>query len=422
MYIQDEWPEGPNGTSYDGLGLWKLLQNGESPFRQQWDVALLVKEVEEATAAKVRDIPLVSCGANYYGFHFELENHPPVLARLARGDVNMPDFDGFPLEKQIPEVQFEAAVYSLARDSPVLPVPHLIRHRMPVRSDGPHLNPPIDISGRRLMLFEKESDSRVNWRQLNEPQQDAIITQAAGLRAALYNLELTGGFDQEWFLARLFEQKPSSLPIPVAPTREFCLTLLTAKINATIRNIGDMIGWESDNATVGPIAAAAKQSLLRLIPHILPADDGRGSLYRLVLEHGDFGIHNMTISIDPITSEALITSLYDWETGCITPALLSDLEMAVIVDLNVDANASPTVSRMKADSTKEELETYAKWARSYTTTLFNQVRDYKSAILAGKDARHLWFALRDWRGQDPEGYFGSLGDWAEKRLKEMGKE
>jgi len=47
-----------------------------------------------------------------------------------------------------------------------------------------------------------------------------------------------------------------------------------SKIEATISNIGDMIGWESDNVTVGPIAAAAKQSLLRLVPHIMPADSG----------------------------------------------------------------------------------------------------------------------------------------------------
>ena len=59
-----------------------------------------------------------------------------------------------------------------------------------------------------------------------------------------------------------------------------------------------MIGWESDNNTVGPIAAAAKQSLLRLIPHIMPTDNDENSLYRLVLEHGDFGIHNMSITMD----------------------------------------------------------------------------------------------------------------------------
>ena len=47
-----------------------------------------------------------------------------------------------------------------------------------------------------------------------------------------------------------------------------------------------MIGWESDNATVDPVAAAAKQSLLQLIPHIIPLHHSGKCLYRLVLEHG----------------------------------------------------------------------------------------------------------------------------------------
>lgn len=48
-----------------------------------------------------------------------------------------------------------------------------------------------------------------------------------------------------------------------------------------------MIGWESDANTVGPVAAAAKQSLLRVIPHMMPEDSGQADLYRLVLDHGD---------------------------------------------------------------------------------------------------------------------------------------
>ena len=89
-----------------------------------------------------------------------------------------------------------------------------------------------------------------------------------------------------------------SFPVPVAPTREFCVALFIPEIEATIGNIGDLISWEDDNASVGPIAAAAKQSLIRLIPHIIPLhDDGKG-FYRLVLEHGDFGVHNMSITED----------------------------------------------------------------------------------------------------------------------------
>ena len=125
-----------------------------------------------------------------------------------------------------------------------------------------------------------------------------------------------------------------------------------------------MIGWESDNVTVGPIAAAAKQSLLRLIPHILPADSGQTSLYRLVLEHGDFGIHNMSITIDA-NGQPLVTSLYDWETGCIVPAILSDPLMAVTVDLVTDENAAPSFIRVPDDATPDDRVQYMTWARQY---------------------------------------------------------
>jgi hypothetical protein len=137
-----------------------------------------------------------------------------------------------------------------------------------------------------------------------------------------------------------------------------------SKIEATIRNIGDIIGWESDNVTVGPIAAAAKKSLLRLIPHIMPADSGQTSLYRLVLEHGDFGIHNMSITIDA-NGQPLVTSLYDWETGCIVPAILSDPLMAVIVDLVTDENAAPSFIRVPDNATPDDRVQYMTWARQY---------------------------------------------------------
>jgi hypothetical protein len=72
-----------------------------------------------------------------------------------------------------------------------------------------------------------------------------------------------------------------------------------------------MIGWEDDNNVIGPITAAAKQSLLRLIPHIMTVT---GPLYRLVLDHGDSGIHNMSITMDA-NGKFAVTALYDRETG-----------------------------------------------------------------------------------------------------------
>jgi hypothetical protein len=125
-----------------------------------------------------------------------------------------------------------------------------------------------------------------------------------------------------------------------------------------------MIGWEDDNNTVGPIAAAAKQSLLCLIPHIMPMDNDENSLYRLVLEHGDFGIHNMSITMDD-NGLPLVTSLYDWETGSIVPAILSVPLMAVGVDLVTNENADPSITRVPDYATSGDRAKYMTWARQY---------------------------------------------------------
>lgn len=180
----------------------------------------------------------------------------------------------------------------------------------------------------------------------------------------LFNFNVPLDFAAAWLRERLFEQKPESLPIPVAPTREFCTALFAVKIEATIKNLGDMIGWEDDNNIVGPTAAAAKQSLLRLIPHIMPADsdNDQSSLYRLVLEHGDFGIHNMSITTDA-DFQPLVTSLFGWETACIVPAILSDPMMAVAVDLATDENATASVTRVPDDATPDDRAQCMIWAR-----------------------------------------------------------
>ena len=191
-----------------------------------------------------------------------------------------------------------------------------------------------------------------------------LLDQLAHIRAALFCYELPPNFAAKYLRERIFEFKPESFAVPVALTREFWMHVLESKIQATIRNEGDMIGWESDEETVGPIAFAAKQSLLRAIPHIMPAERMDGSLYRLVLEHGDFGIHNASITKDA-NGEPLITSAYDWETATIAPALLSDPLVAVSVDLTTNERGEPCVTRIDENPTSMELEEYAGWARHY---------------------------------------------------------
>ncbi|KAI5859658.1 hypothetical protein GGS23DRAFT_600182 [Durotheca rogersii] len=137
-----------------------------------------------------------------------------------------------------------------------------------MQHEGPKLDHPRDIAGRRLLVFQ-----RAEFQVLPE-------------------------FASAWLRERLFKQKPESFPIPAAPTREFCVVLFTSKIKATVESIGNMIWWEDSHNTAGPVTAAAKRSLLRLIPHVMPAGDDEDLLYHFVMDHGDFGVHNISIAMD----------------------------------------------------------------------------------------------------------------------------
>lgn len=92
--------------------------------------------------------------------------------------------------------------------------------------------------------------------------------------------------------------------------------------------------------TVDPNVIAAKQSLLRFIPHMLPEEDDE-NLYRFVLQHDDYGIHNMSIFVDE-KGAIDITSVYDWETGCIVPLILSEIDFLIFGRyLTVDEDGEP---------------------------------------------------------------------------------
>lgn len=90
-----------------------------------------------------------------------------MVARVARGDVNMPDFDGTPIEKQAPEAQFEVAVYELLLSEPEIRASRLLYYRVPVQKPGAKGGNPLDLSGRRLMVFEKAEGVHNLWKDLS---------------------------------------------------------------------------------------------------------------------------------------------------------------------------------------------------------------------------------------------------------------
>lgn len=102
-----------------------------------------------------------------------------VVARLARGDVNMPGFDGFSLESQIAEIEFEAAVYELLRDHSQLKTSRLLYHRAPAQCRGEKSAIPKNIVGRRLMVFNRAAGrSSGAWNSLSGQQQVSLKSEA----------------------------------------------------------------------------------------------------------------------------------------------------------------------------------------------------------------------------------------------------
>lgn len=48
----------------------------------------------------------------------------------------MPDFDGFPIHKQIPEANFEVAAYALLQSDPLILASRLLHYRIPMQRVG----------------------------------------------------------------------------------------------------------------------------------------------------------------------------------------------------------------------------------------------------------------------------------------------
>lgn len=79
----------------------------------------------------------------------------------------MPDFEGFPIERQAPEVLFEAAIYELLRSEAAMRASHLLYYRVPIQHAGPRLSQPSDLAGRGLFVFEKAEGVKAVWEDLS---------------------------------------------------------------------------------------------------------------------------------------------------------------------------------------------------------------------------------------------------------------
>lgn len=82
----------------------------------------------------------------------------------------MPDFDGFPIHRQITEAKFEAAAYELLRSEPQILVSRLLYHRIPLQHVSPRIHIPQDILGRQLSVFERAEGEKNVWKILSSEE------------------------------------------------------------------------------------------------------------------------------------------------------------------------------------------------------------------------------------------------------------
>lgn len=92
------------------------------------------------------------------------------MARLALADVNMPNYDGWSLDRLHNQVEFEADTYKLLEGSAQIPTSKLRYYRHSEQHEAHPTKLPKDISGRGLMIFEMTKGRSHVWRDLNHQQ------------------------------------------------------------------------------------------------------------------------------------------------------------------------------------------------------------------------------------------------------------
>ncbi|KAI9902384.1 hypothetical protein N3K66_001736 [Trichothecium roseum] len=427
----DPWPtvrvnkpsnddEAPEYEDWDGLNLCQPTIDGTHHFEGYWSLESFMAEVEVALLAKIVDIPLTTYGANHFGLFIQLEDHrAKVLARLSRSDLNNPKCHPCAMKQQIKHDHFELATYRVlvTLGSPFNCEP--LYHRDPIRkSRSLSFTHSPDISGRRLFIFAKAEGEHLHygrWRALEDEQKDCLLIRSARLSAMQFRLTLPQHYVDAWLWERIFNTSRLPDGVKVEPTRDFCVALLKAEVEVT----------------VGATAAAAstarnlelRDALIKLIPSVVPQPkdaEENDVLYRFALDHGDFGVHNMTVTADP-AGLPRVTSVFDWEGGSIVPAILTEPKMVVTVDLTIGRCGRPSIGRWGDGDTPDKMDEYEHWSEVYYSALFQKAPELRVVIARGLYARYMWFMMRKIRNETNQNTVAEdleqLTRWVEKTTK-----
>ncbi|KYK56479.1 hypothetical protein DCS_03479 [Drechmeria coniospora] len=415
---EDHWPKEPDGNPWAGEDLPALMAADKDPFEKTLDVRALVAEVEKAVGQSVQNIPLVTCGAHNYGFQVRLEKGPDLVIRVSRSNANGVNPRGRALAlSQCPDYTFELAVYDALHP---LGLPFDCRpvyHRLAKPTKLQPVSRPTHVSGRHVIVFKKAKGHRYDyprWRPLNSWWKHTILASSAAAAASLFMYNPPSPFCRRWLVSRVLGDEPQVYELIVEPTRDFCFALVAARIYNTFVYLQKKLSGQPELRFAYPLSTV-ENCLLQLLPIFMPkvgSEEDERKLYRLVLDHGDFGMHNMTIVRDHQLCRTEITSVYDWEAATIVPAVLSEPRMVVTVDLVLDADGNPSISRWGDGDRPGRLKEYKIWTKYYFQKLFSAAPEYESVIKSALEIRRIWFALRDCREGDAVRQFNRLGTWA----------
>lgn len=90
LYIGDAWPQMPDGSDWDSKELMSLTSEGKGPFAKDWDVQLLIAELEQKLGSKVLDVPIVEKGSNNYVSGYWLASSGAQSPILTAGHTGLP--------------------------------------------------------------------------------------------------------------------------------------------------------------------------------------------------------------------------------------------------------------------------------------------------------------------------------------------
>lgn len=127
----------------------------------------------------------------------------------------------------------------------------------------------------------------------------------------------------------------------------------------------------SDCFSIGSNNYVSMSTFLLLVTYVMLQEfTHKPTLYRLSLDPGDLGIHNISIATD----DYAVTSIFDGDNVYIVPAILSRPLTAVDVDLLTDRDAAPSITRQPRNESSEDHATHLAQGASFHEREFSGLR------------------------------------------------